>query len=162
MASHAELVHSISWTTRPRRPGNEDHAYYHLVDRDTFLASVDRDAFVEWTEVHDHLYGTPREQLDEALTAGRTVLLDLDVVGGIRLKEAYGDRAVLVFLTPPSLEELRRRLAVRGTDSPAAQEVRLVNAVEELTCKARYDHEVVNDDLARACREVEGILGLRG
>jgi len=160
-ARHADLLHSISWTTRPVRPGKVDDAYYENVDRRTFLAAAERGTFVEWTEVHGHLYGTPRGPLDEALARGHDVLLDLDVVGGLKLKQAYGRHAVLIFLMPPSLEELRRRLSARATDSAAVQDLRLVNAAAELDYKDRYDHRVVNDDLARACAEVETILGRR-
>ena len=156
---HGGVAYSVSCTTRPMRPGEVDGRDYRFLDAATFRRGVDEERFVEWAEVHGHLYGTPRQPLDEALDQGRDIFLDLDIVGSMRLKELYGDRAVTIFLSPPSVDELERRLLARATDSPEVQRLRLRNALTELTFKDRFDFQVVNDDLERACREIDGILG---
>jgi guanylate kinase len=156
---HRGLAYSVSCTTRPMRRGEVDGRDYCFLDEPTFRRGIEDGRFVEWAEVHGHLYGTRREPLDEALEQGRDVLLDLDVVGSLRVKELYGDRAVTIFLSPPSVEELERRLLARATDSPEAQRLRLRNALTEMTFRDRFDLQVVNDDLERACREIDGILG---
>ena len=156
---HDGISYSVSCTTRPMRPGEVDGRDYRFLDAPTFQRGIEEGRFVEWAEVHGHLYGTPREPLDEALAAGRDVFLDLDVVGSLRLKELYGDRAVIIFIAPPSVDELERRLRARATDSPEVQQLRLRNALTELTFRDRFDFQVVNDDLERACREIDGILG---
>lgn len=158
MERHPEIIHSVSYTTRPARPEGADDGYYHIVDEASFRQGIDDGAFVEWAEVHGHLYGTPRAQLDEWLAEGRDIVLDLDVVGALNLKKTYGDRAVTMFLVPPSMGELKRRLARRGADSAEVQAERLRNAAREMEFRGQFDHQVVNDDLLRACREVESIL----
>jgi guanylate kinase len=156
---HGGIAYSVSCTTRPIRPGEVDGRDYRFLDEPTFRRGIDDGRFVEWAEVHGHLYGTPREPLDEALAQGRDVFLDLDVVGSLCLKELYRDRAVAIFLSPPSVDELERRLLLRATDSPEVQRLRLRNALTEMTFRDRFDFQVVNDDLERACREIDGILG---
>jgi guanylate kinase len=158
LATHPQMIHSVSCTTRPMRVGDVDGRDYHFIDEATFRRWIAEGRFAEWAEVHDHLYGTPREPLDAALAAGTEVLLDLDVVGSLNLKKMYGDRAITIFLTPPSMEELTRRLASRGTDAPEIQALRLKNALAELAAKDEFDHQVVNDDLERACQEIEEII----
>lgn len=158
MERHPDLVHSISTTTRPARPGGVDTGYYDIVDEETFRTRIREGAFVEWAEVHGHLYGTPRAPLDRWLDQGVDVIADVDVVGGANLKKAYGSRAVSIFLLPPSLEALQARLERRGTDAAEVRRLRMRNAASEVACQDRYDFRVVNDDLARACREVEAIL----
>jgi len=158
MERHPHLVHSVSHTTRSRRPGGVDSGYYRIVDEESFHTGVREGAFAEWAEVHGSLYGTPRDSLERWLDEGLDVLLDLDVVGALSLKAAFGDRAITLFLEPPDMDELRRRLALRAEDSKEAQATRLINAEREMEARDRFDHRVVNDDLQRACREVEAIL----
>ena len=159
LAARPGTRYSVSCTTRPRRPGEVDGRDYVFVDEATFRDGIARDRFVEWAEVHGFLYGTRREPLDEALAVGADVLLDLDVVGSLALKGLYGDRAVTIFVLPPSVQELERRLLARGTDAPEVQRLRLKNALTEMTFQDRFDHRVVNDDLDRVCGEIEEILG---
>lgn len=161
LSRHPEMVHSISWTTRPRRPGGVDEGYYDIVSPDEFRNKIEAGGFAEWTEVHGFLYGTPKEQLDRARHGEKWVLLDLDVVGGTNLKEVYGDDALLVFLVPPSIDELKARLESRGTDTQDVQKVRLDNALKELDYQGKYDHRIVNDDLNVTCREIEVLLGVK-
>lgn len=152
------MVHSVSHTTRSRRPGGVDDGYYRMVDEESFRTGVREGAFAEWAEVHGSLYGTPKDSLDRWLGEGRDVILDLDVTGALSLKAAFGDKAITVFVEPPDLGELRRRLSLRGEDSWEAQAARLRNAEREMEARDRFDHRVINDDLPRACREVEAIL----
>lgn len=158
LATHPRMIHSVSWTTRPMRPGDVDGRDYHFIDEAEFRRGIDGGVFAEWAEVHDHFYGTPREPLDCWLAEGRDVLLDVDVVGSLNLKKAYGDRAIAIFLVPPTMEELKRRLFSRGTDSPEQQQIRLRNALAEMAAKGKFDHQVVNDDLEQACQEIERII----
>lgn len=152
------MVHSVSCTTRPMRKGDVDGRDYHFVDRAKFEGWIKNGDLAEWADVHDHLYGTPKKPLDNWLSEGRDVLLDVDVVGSMNLKKKYGDRAVAIFLLPPSMDELKRRLFDRGSDSQEQQKLRLENALTELAAKDKFDYQVVNDDLDRACSEVEKII----
>lgn len=158
LATRKNAVHSISCTTRPERTGEVSGRYYHHIDRKTFEEGIAAGRFAEWAKVHGNLYGTPKEPLDNWLAEGKDVLLDLDVVGSMNLKGLYKDKAVTIFIIPPSMDELRKRLAGRGTDTKEAQELRLKNALEEIGHKDRFDHLVVNDTLDNACREIERIL----
>jgi len=158
LETHPNTVHSISYTTRPPRPGDVDKDYYRNVDRETFEKGIKEGMFAEWAEVHHHLYGTPKGPLEDFLNEGKNVLLDLDVIGGLNLKELYKDEAVSIFILPPSEEELKRRLSARATDSEEVQAIRLKNAIEEMTYQDRYDHRVINDDLEKACLRIEEIM----
>lgn len=152
-----ELVYSISYTTRPPRRGEENGREYHFVDAITFRKLIDEGFFAEWAEVHGAFYGTPRIEIEEAISSGRNVVLDIDVQGGMSLKSHYPE-AVTIFLTPPSFEELKTRLSGRKTDPQPVVEKRLENAKKEMTFKDRYDKCVVNDELKRAVDEVAAII----
>lgn len=158
LKSRPDTIHSVSCTTRPIRRGEVDGRDYHFVDRKIFEEWIRGRRLAEWAQVHGHLYGTPIEPLKKWLDEGREILLDLDVVGSLRLKKMYKDQAVAIFLIPPSMDELKRRLSSRKTDSAGEQEVRLKNAIEEMAHKDEFDHRVINDDLDEACREIEDIL----
>lgn len=158
LAEHANAQHSISCTTRPMRPGETDGKDYHFLDAATFSKKIADDEFAEWAEVHEHHYGTLKSTLDEAIENGVNLFLDLDVVGCFNLKKMYGDDAIAVFLAPPSMEELARRLVDRKTDSEEQLKIRLNNAVKEMTYKNRFDHLVVNDVLDDAYRQIEAIV----
>lgn len=161
LSTHPGMIHSVSWTTRPIREGEVNDRDYHFIGEREFREGVARGQFAEWAEVHDRLYGTPRAALEEWLSQGSDVLLDLDVVGSLNLKRLYGSRAIAIFLVPPTMKELERRLASRGTDAPKVQRLRLENAIAELASRDRFDHQVVNDTLERACGEIEQILAGR-
>ena len=158
LAEHPKMVHSISCTTRKPRPEKHDAHDYHFIEREQFLEWIDHGKLAEWAEYCGNYYGTPREPLDAWMADGKIVLLDLEVVGGTKLKELYKDDAISIFLLPPSEEELKRRLSSRGTDSVEAQEKRLKTAMFEITYKDRYDFNVVNDNLEHACAEIEAII----
>ncbi len=143
---------SVSATTRKPRPGESHGVQYFFLDEATFRAKADRGDFLEWAEVHGNLYGTPKESVLESLEAGRDVILEIDVQGARQVREKMPD-AVGIFVMPPSLEELERRLRGRGTESDNDIERRLRNAREESRAAEEYGYVVVNDDLRRAREE---------
>lgn len=149
---------TVSATTRAPRPGEEDGLDYYFLSREAFEARIEQGDFVEWAEVHGNLYGTLHEELDRCLATGRDVLLELDVQGMRSLRALRGGDMVSVFLMPPSIEELERRLRGRGADDEAVIALRLRNAREEMAARNEFDHVIVNDDLERAARELAGIL----
>jgi guanylate kinase len=151
------LVLSVSATTRGRREGEMDGRDYRFVDRDAFESMIEADELLEWAEVFDHLYGTPRAFVESHLAAGDDVVLEIDVQGAAQVRDRAPD-AVLVLLRPPSLEELARRLRSRGTESEERIARRLGEAERELAQAATFDEEVVNDDLERASSQVAAII----
>lgn len=152
-----ELWESVSCTTRAPRPDEVDGVHYRFMSREEFQALRDAGGFLEWFEVFGDLKGTPRGPVEEHLAAGDDVLLEIDVQGALKVRDQYPD-AVLVFVAPPSLAELRRRLEDRGTESPESLERRLAAAAAEQARAAEFDAIVVNDDVTRATAEVAGIL----
>jgi len=158
LETHPNMVHSISWTTRPARPGGVDEGYYKIVDKKVFEDGISKGFFAEWAEVHGHLYGTPLAPLEEALRDGKDILLDLDVKGSLRLKDIYKDQAVTIFVMPPSIDELKRRLSARATDSLAAQALRIRNALAEIEERDKFDYCVINDELEKVCFDIEKIV----
>jgi len=143
-AEFPDLTYSISFTTRPMRKGEINGVHYHFVSPTSFEALLERGAFAEWAKVHRHLYGTLKESLDMRLAAGKDVLFDLDWQGAVQLKKHYPKDAVLVFLLPPSMEELEKRLRDRGTDSEDEIQRRLEVAEEEIGHQGEYDYLIVN------------------
>ncbi|HUU61987.1 MAG TPA: guanylate kinase [Acidimicrobiia bacterium] len=158
LADRMPFCFSVSLTTRPARPGEVDGVAYRFVDRERFLAARDAGELIEWAEYSGHLYGTPRAPVQEALAAGRDVLLDIEVLGAEQVKAAHPE-AVMVFIEPPSLEALEARLRGRG-DTGEEQVARRLQVARWQMNRARglFDHFVVNDRLTRAIDEVAGIL----
>jgi guanylate kinase len=148
---------SVSATTRSRRHGEVDGTDYLFVDRREFERVRDEGGFLEWFDVYGDLYGTPRFPVEEHLSAGDDVVLEVDVQGALAVREKYPD-AVLVFVKAPSREEQRRRLLERGRDDPEAIERRLAQAETEEAAADRFDAVVINDDAGRAVQEVAAIL----
>jgi guanylate kinase len=152
-------VYSVSAKTRAPRPGEVDGRDYRFMSEEEFDRLVAADAFLEWAEMFGHRSGTLRAPVDEALAEGRDVLLEIDVQGARIVRDRMPD-AVLVFITPPSREELERRLRARGTEDPDDLRERLrVAFEEEMPQQEWFDHVVVNDDLQRAAGEVLAIIG---
>ena len=153
------LAFSISATTRQPR-GSERHGVEYLfMTPDEFRAHIAADDFIEYEEVYeDRFYGTLKQQVERQLADGQNVIFDVDVHGGMRLKEYFGDRALSLFIQPPSIDELRRRLEGRATDAPEVIEQRLARAAYELSFAPRFDRIVVNDDLETAKAEAYSIL----
>jgi guanylate kinase len=154
---HPAYRYSVSVTTRSRRAGETDGRHYSFVTPEEFRRRIDGGYFAEWAQVHGHYYGTPRSFVDRVLTGGEIALFDLDVQGGLQIKEAY-PQAVLVFVLPPSPQELERRLRGRKTDDEDVIQTRLENAKSEVTYWPQYDYVVVNDSLEDAVASVQAII----
>ena len=157
MADHGGLELSISMTTRPIRPGEVADRDYHFVSDAEFQALVDRDAFLEWANVHGARYGSPRAPIDKALSEGRDVLFDIDWQGARDVATKCPEDAVRVFILPPSLEELRRRLVTRSQDANDVIERRIKNAKGEIEHCGEFDYVFVNDDFDRSYAELAHI-----
>ena len=157
VADHADLDLSISATTRAPRPGEEDGREYHFVDRPTFDAMVEDDAFLEWANVHEHRYGSPRAPVMAALEAGRDVLFDIDWQGAAQIAEKAPDDVVRVFILPPTMAELSRRLHARAQDHEDVIQRRLGRAYGEIERAVDYDYVIVNDDYDRAFADLAHI-----
>lgn len=161
MQEHPELklAFSISCTSRQPRGTERDGVEYFFVSPQEFRERIDNDEFLEYEEVYeDRFYGTLKTQVDNQLKAGQNVVFDVDVKGGINIKRFYGDRALSIFIQPPSINELRRRLESRATDAPQVIEDRLNKAAYELTFASQFDKVVVNDDLDKAKTETLQII----
>jgi guanylate kinase len=154
MEQHLNLHFSVSATCRPPR-GTEQHGVeYFFLTGEEFRRRIAAGEFLEYEEVYPgRYYGTLRSEVDRQLAAGSNVIFDVDVVGGCHIKEQYGDRALSLFVRPPSIEELRRRLELRATDSPEVIDSRIAKAEYELSFAPRFDHIIVNDSLERARQE---------
>jgi len=154
---HPEILLSVSATTRAPRPGEVDGEHYFFVDDAGFDALIADDALLEHATVHNAFrYGTPRAPIEKALAEGRTVLLEIDLQGARQVRAAAPD-ATLVFLTPPSWDELVNRLVGRGTEGPEERARRLKTAKVELAAQGEFDYRVVNDDVARAAAEIAAL-----
>lgn len=155
---YPDVLLSVSATTRAPRPGEQDGVHYHFVDDATFDRMIERGELLEWAVVHNsYRYGTPRAPIEDAIRAGRRVLLEIDLQGARQVRRAMPD-ALLVFLLPPSWEELVRRLTGRGTEDTEEQARRLETAKVELAAQDEFDVKVVNRDVAEAAREVVGLM----
>jgi len=149
---------SVSATTRAARNGEVEGVSYFFVSEPDFMKKVESGQMLEWATVHGkHSYGTPRAAVEEALGRGLNVLLEIDVQGAFQVKQTFS-RAVLVFVKPPSFEELRNRLDKRGTESEQEKLVRLKTAEIELEQAADFDFVVINDDVARCAQEVVDLI----
>ena len=148
---------SVSHTTRSPRKGEVNGVDYHFVTEDEFMAIARAGGFLEWARVHGNCYGTSRDAVMEMLEDGKDVLLDIDVQGAMQVRRLIPE-AVLVFILPPSPEELERRLRNRGTDSDETIRLRLQNAKREVRSAKEYDFIVINDDLIRAAGDLQSIV----
>ena len=153
-----DVTMSISATTRPQRPGEEEGRDYHFVSDADFQAMVTAGDFAEWAPVFDHHYGSPQAPIKAALKAGRDVLFDIDWQGTQQLHAAMGEDLVRVFILPPSMAELERRLTTRGTDSAETIAGRMARAAGEISHWAEYDYVLINEDSATCLAQVRSIL----
>jgi guanylate kinase len=158
LAAEPELAMSVSATTRPMRPGEEDGRDYHFVDLERFREMVADNAFLEWAHVFGERYGTPRAPVDAMLASGKDVLFDIDWQGAQQLYQIAGGDVVRVFILPPSMEELHRRLTSRRTDSEEVIDRRMARAANEVSHWDGYDYVLVNDDVERCFAGVRTIL----
>ena len=157
--SHLEdaVRYSISATTRQPRAGEEHGREYFFFSKEEFEALRDQNGFLEWAQVYDNFYGTPRAVVEDVLASGNDCILEIDPQGALQVRQAM-EEAVLVFIAPPSLAELRSRLTGRGTEAAEEVEKRLSCAEQELAYRNQYDYIIVNDDVEQAAAKMEAIL----
>ena len=156
---HPEIEFSVSATSRLPRGEEKDGVEYLFYSAEVFRLLVQDDKFVEFEEVYpDRFYGTLKSEVNRIWSKGHAIVFDVDVKGGVSLKKYFGDKALSVFIQAPSIEELRRRLVLRGTDSPEAIEERVAKASEEMTYAPLFDRVLINDDLATALAEAEAMV----
>lgn len=154
-----DLAFSVSATNRPPREGEKHGVHYYFLSSDEFSSLVADDKFIEFEQVYPgRFYGTLRSEVDRLIDEGRDVILDIDVMGALNVKRAYGVRALTIFIEPPSIDELRRRLENRATDSPETIAVRLERAQFELGMAPQFDVVIVNDQLNQAIDRAEQVI----
>ncbi|MEA3067229.1 MAG: guanylate kinase [Sphingomonadales bacterium] len=158
LESDKDVTMSVSATTRPKRPGEIDDADYHFVDDAGFDAMIDAGDFVEWAPVFGYRYGTPKAPVKQALRQGRDILFDIDWQGTQQLEAAMGEDLVSIFILPPSMDELERRLRSRGTDSEEVIADRMARAAAEISHWPEYEYVLVNRDMAQCLAQVQAIV----
>ena len=152
-----EVNLSISYTTRGPRPGEQNGREYHFVDVETFKGMIDRQEFLEWAEVHGNFYGTSKKWIADQLAAGRDVLLEIDWQGAQQVRSLF-PQAIGIFILPPSMEELTRRLTGRGTDAQEVIARRLAAAQAEMRHVGEFDYVIINDQLDQALEDLRAIV----
>nr|WP_022847532.1 guanylate kinase [Desulfurobacterium sp. TC5-1] len=157
MRSFPQIEFSISCTTRKPRPGEVDGKDYYFISLEEFERKIEKNELLEWAEVYGNFYGTPKDKVLKALNEGKDVLLDIDTQGALQVKKNYPE-AVLIFILPPSLKELERRLRSRGTEDEETIEKRLLIARRELSLATRYDYIIINDRLQEAFEKLKSIV----
>lgn len=155
---HSRLVLSISCTTRGPRGSEKHGTEYYFLTRDHFEEQIKNGMFAEWAKVHENYYGTSKQTLEESFKNGNSVLLDIDVQGANQLFASYPDKCIRIFIMPPSLGELEKRLRGRGTDSEETIQKRMKNAKQEIEVGQTFENVIVNDDLDRAYQELKSLL----
>jgi guanylate kinase len=153
----SKLKYSVSYTTRPARPGEVDGQSYTFVTEDEFKRLIEAKEFLEWAKVYDHYYGTSRQRVEEALARGEDIILKIDVQGASFVKKRKPD-GLFIFITPPSTEELLQRLTGRNTEDPGALERRQRAALVELGLAKDYEHVVCNRDVEESAREILALI----
>lgn len=157
LSQRDDCVFSVSATTRPPRPGEHDKVHYYFLDGEVFSQWVEEGRFLEWNKVFDRFYGTPLEPVEENLRAGKHVVLDVDVQGGVQVIDNRPD-AVSVFVAPPDLSTLKTRLIQRGTEPPDEIALRLLTAKSELKAMLRYQYVLINDSLESTRAQLNAII----
>jgi len=152
-----DLTFCASATTRPPRAGEVHGRHYYFMSVEEFQQHIEKGELLEWANVYGHFYGTPRRPVMDALAKGRVVLLEKDMQGALSLQKTFPE-GVFIFILPPSLDELKRRLMGRGTETPEALQRRLATAVSEIRSAGRYGYAVLNDDLKEAARRLVAII----
>ena len=156
LAIFPELEFSVSACSRPKREKETDGKDYYFISADDFRARIAEEAFVEWEEVyHGSYYGTLKSEVSRIWERGNTVIFDVDVIGGLNLKKYFGEKALAVFVRPPSFNTMKQRLIDRKTESTESLEKRLNKAEYEMTFASQFDYILVNDELEKACKDAE-------
>ena len=161
MECYSNYALSISMTTRAPRPGEENGVHYFFVDKETFEKTIAEDGLIEYANYCGNYYGTPRAYVENCLSEGKDVILEIEIQGACKIREKYPD-AVLVFVTPPDGAELERRLSGRGTETDEVIKTRLQRAIEEAEGIENYDYIVVNDELDRCMEDIHAIVRAAG
>lgn len=152
-----DLVYSVSATTRKPRMGEVDGVNYFFKEREQFLSMIDNDQLLEFAEYVGNYYGTPRDFVEETIASGKDIILEIEVQGALKVKEKFPE-GIFIFLTPPSLDELKDRIVGRGTENQATIDHRMSVAVDEMELIRHYDYAVVNDEINHACKRIESII----
>lgn len=153
----SNLAYSVSYTTRQPRPGEQEGRDYHFIAVDDFELGISQGRWAEWAKVHENYYGTSAQWIDRTLNAGRDILMDIDMQGARQMTQRFA-QAVTVFIMPPSMEVLGKRLRARGADNPETIALRLVNAEDEIAQKRFCKHVIVNDDLEEAQHRLTALI----
>lgn len=156
LLEETNLELSVSATTREPRPGEEEGVSYFFLDKETFLKTVEDDGFLEHAEVYGNFYGTPKQRVIEKLEQGVDVVLEIDIQGAMKVKENY-PKGIFIFILPPSMSELRKRLTGRGTETEEVINMRLSKTISEISYINKYDYCVVNGELEEAVMRVKAI-----
>ncbi len=159
MARVSKIAKRVACTTRSPRPGEVAGTDYHFISREDFLVGICKDEFVEWAEVHGNIYGTSVRELEKAVATGLTVMFDIDVQGARQIKRKMPE-VITIFILPPSMEELARRLNGRGSDADAVKARRLAHAREEIKEAYTFDYLVLNDEVLKAVDTIQKLLGI--
>lgn len=154
---HGDMLYSVSYTTRKPRETEQDGADYHFLSKQDFEKGIKKGQWAEWAEVYGNYYGTSDQFIVSGLSSGRDILLDIDVQGTIQILKKYPD-SITIFILPPSIKILKKRLEMRGTDSPQVIDRRLEYARHEMAQKNLYRHVIVNDNLSKAIEDINAII----
>jgi guanylate kinase len=159
LRQNLRLEFSISAASREKRPNEVHGKDYYFLSSDEFKARIKNNEFIEWEEVYEnHFYGTLKSEVDRIWNNGNSVIFDVDVIGGLNIKKQYGDKALAVFVMPPSIEELKKRLNARSTESPENLRKRIEKAEAEISFSERFDKVIVNDLLDKALIEATNLV----
>lgn len=159
LTDFANIRFSVSATTRKPRKGEKEGIHYHFLSEDEFKKKIDRGDFLEWEKFYNGtLYGTLRSNVEKELEKGYFILLDIEVLGALNVKEIFGDDVLAIFIQPPSLDVLKKRLSKRGTEDKQTLQTRLDRAKKEMAFAGRFDHIVINDDLEKAYSEIKELV----
>ena len=158
MQLYPEVRFSVSCTTRTKREGEQEGKDYYFLSKEEFEDKIAEGDFAEYEQLFGNYYGTLKSEIKKHLNSGNSILFDVDVKGGISLKKSFPSDTLLIFIYPPSYEELKRRLEKRSTETEEQLKVRLERAKEELEYKDKFDHTILNDDLNKAFEDLENVL----
>lgn len=153
-----EIIESISYTTRPMRPGENDGVDYFFIEKDSFETMIQNNEFIEWALVHGDYKGTSKKFIQNKINEGANIIFDLDVQGTDSMKKEFGEQAIAIFIKPPNFDVLEKRLRGRGTEDEKAIKTRLENAKLELSRSEDYDYSIVNDDVEIAYQDLSNLI----
>lgn len=157
LAKREDVKLSVSVTTREPRNGELEGINYYFKEKETFKKMIENNAFLEYASVYNNFYGTPRDKVLESIENGESVILEIDIQGALQVKQKYDD-AIFVFILPPSMAELKKRIIGRGSETDESLKTRMLSAFEEISYMEKYDYFIINDNLERAVDEMDSII----